>query len=545
MAEEQTSNTIRNTSASDETLGNISVGAFMRELSKVLKGTNDDVGDNEDGSLDFSAKKKIIPVNIVGISDKALALIRGEGDKSDGTTVAPSEASNPLVASLIKSLAPIALGIGFLVASVGKIAEGGAMQGANKQGARLGVRAFGLDTKLTKGLGWLGKKLGLEKVAQNLSMAGVRKLNSLSGNKKMISILTNIIGRGGKMAKFVKGLPIIGTLIGVYSGIQRMKNGQVMQGMIDFASAVATMFPGYGTAISVGLDVLNTTMDISNKKTGKTGFGGLMEVIPEWYEKNKYTLPVLGSLTYMGEAFGALDNGDFLGFIDAISMVGMDIPGISFMRDLVMGSKDEEGNIIEGSGQGNLKAGIAKFREFVTVRLKNIIGGVVKSATNQLYENLPDSIVNNALDFLNLSQYKNQAGRDEALAESAKEYANATSSDGLLGFGSKTKQENKSEIYDHMMDQGYSGEEISIAVNKEWTENAKATKAAEAATKENTASNIDMAKSLVLLNKTLYEQNQKDNLSQLINSVNTNSNTTHNYGVGVGTVLKIRQPATN
>jgi len=129
----------------------------------------------------------------------------------------------------------------------------------------------------------------------------------MKGGKGIINTLFKGIGK--LFSKNVlKRIPIIGTILGLSFAYSRFKKGDIIGGIIDVASALATMIPGIGTALSIGLDVLNAFLDVKSggadakantKKLdifkdifAKIGKGimsvidsilvGIVDMIPEW-----------------------------------------------------------------------------------------------------------------------------------------------------------------------------------------------------------------------------------------------------------------------
>lgn len=74
--------------------------------------------------------------------------------------------------------------------------------------------------------------------------------------------LLKMIGSGFKV--IAKRIPIIGSLISFKDAYDRFQKGDTLGGFISIGSGIATLFPGIGTAISIGLDVLNAFLDYSD-----------------------------------------------------------------------------------------------------------------------------------------------------------------------------------------------------------------------------------------------------------------------------------------
>jgi hypothetical protein len=142
------------------------------------------------------------------------------------------------------------------------------------------------------------------------------------------------IGKGGlklglsSMAKFfggtfskavLKRMPIIGSLLSFALAYDYFKQGEYVDMALQIASGVANFVPGYGTALSVGIDVLQAVVD------AKAGSGGTAEeknsrkldLLSNWgtglYNTLKKT-PLIGTLINVGEGiwefFSSFASGD-------------------------------------------------------------------------------------------------------------------------------------------------------------------------------------------------------------------------------------------
>lgn len=176
----------------------------------------------------------------------------------------------------------------------------------------------------------------------NVYKALLKPLRGLTG------IFTKMLGGLVKLiTPLLKRLPLIGSIISFGFAYTRFKSGDVVGGIIDILSGIATMFPGIGTAIGIGLDVLNAFLDVkaggaspgaSEKKTGllkewSLGLGKLL------YTGIKY-IPVVGPLI---QAIEDMINGKWL---DATYNLVRAIPGVGSLIDIInwfTGGKTEEG----------------------------------------------------------------------------------------------------------------------------------------------------------------------------------------------------------
>jgi hypothetical protein len=82
-----------------------------------------------------------------------------------------------------------------------------------------------------------------------------------------------LLGIGGKIGGKIalKSFPVIGTLLSLYFAYDRWKKGDYFGSLIEIAGGIAALFPGLGTAISIGLGVFQAWRDSdqndeSNKK---------------------------------------------------------------------------------------------------------------------------------------------------------------------------------------------------------------------------------------------------------------------------------------
>lgn len=113
-----------------------------------------------------------------------------------------------------------------------------------------------------------------------------------SGIGKVIGSVTKLAGGsifkllGTGLKQIAKRIPFIGALISFKDAYDRIKGGDVIGGLISIGSGIASFFPGIGTAISIGLDVLNMFLDKKTEggKTSKTTvlkdfFGSIVDTV--------------------------------------------------------------------------------------------------------------------------------------------------------------------------------------------------------------------------------------------------------------------------
>jgi hypothetical protein len=134
--------------------------------------------------------------------------------------------NNPYEKSLFNS--------GGLTGSGGGSGGGGGMFGAKVIGQSIGKR--GLGRAATRAGAVAGGKL-----AGKAGMKAGAKLGAKAG--------ASLLGKS-----LAKKIPGLGLAIGTGLALKRFNEGKPIQGLLEFASGAASMFPGIGTAVSLGLD---------------------------------------------------------------------------------------------------------------------------------------------------------------------------------------------------------------------------------------------------------------------------------------------------
>lgn len=84
----------------------------------------------------------------------------------------------------------------------------------------------------------------------------------------------------------LKKLPLIGTIISFAMAFDDFEKGDILKGILNLASGVASLFPGIGSLIAIGLDVINMFIDGSDAKEPETPEGttdkGFFTKIWDW-----------------------------------------------------------------------------------------------------------------------------------------------------------------------------------------------------------------------------------------------------------------------
>lgn len=149
----------------------------------------------------------------------------------------------------------------------------------------------------------------------------------------------------GMMFKFIKPvlkrIPGIGSLISWGFAISRFKKGDVVGGLIDVASGIATIFPGIGTGISIGLDVLNAFLDTKKGKEEKVEPGGAPGGIGAFFGKikdkimNNYPIK---NLVQFYKGVGKVMTGDFK---EGFTQMAFAIPFMKPLAEFLFKEREE------------------------------------------------------------------------------------------------------------------------------------------------------------------------------------------------------------
>lgn len=144
------------------------------------------------------------------------------------------------------------------------------------------------------------------------------------------------IGKGlGKQA--LKKVPLIGTAMSIWMGIERWQKKDYLGAFLELGSGIAAMFPGLGTLISIGIDLINLGRDTgffanigkSAADAGKATLGNLGENL-------LMSLPAIGPIYGIAKAIGMFKKGDKVG---GFKMIGKSIasilPGGAFIVDFL------------------------------------------------------------------------------------------------------------------------------------------------------------------------------------------------------------------
>ena len=305
--------------------------------------------------------------------------------------------------------------------------------------------ASGIAT-LFPGIG-TGIAVGLDVLNAWLDMSDTGQEIKKNSGFTIAAFATKAVAWAAKFLKPVlKRIPLIGTAISFMAGWDRIKKGDTIGGLIDFTSGIATMLPGLGTGISMGLDVLNMWLD--NSETGaevkKSGGGFTMAAMAAKAIAfgAKFLKPVLSRLPLIGTALSFMagwdkfKSGNVLGgAIDFASGIAMMVPGLgtglSIGLDVLNMWLGDPGNpdsnaAKTGGKMSDLWAGI-----------KGTGKKILKSLGGALLEQLPGWMQGKVASFLGL-EYDGKEYDSEAAFEEAQKAAVASQTKSLEKTGLDT-----------------------------------------------------------------------------------------------------------
>lgn len=174
--------------------------------------------------------------------------------------------------------------------------------------SKLGEFAKGAFRILSGADSWLSK-LGstiLKPIAKVFGESGILKgIFKLSG----LGLFKGLLKGGAKGAS--KLFWPIGPLIGVGFGVKRVIDGDVAGGILEIAGGLIGLIPGWGTAISIGVDAFLLIRDLKlggSKQIAKDQSGGNKFINKFLDELKKLTL--VKGLMKIGEGFKEMFNGN-------------------------------------------------------------------------------------------------------------------------------------------------------------------------------------------------------------------------------------------
>lgn len=160
----------------------------------------------------------------------------------------------------------------------------------------------------------------------------IGKIMGKVGGKAFFTTITKTFAKFLKPV--LKRIPGIGSLISWGFAYSRFKNGDLIGGMIDLASGIATLFPGVGTGIGIGLDILNAFLDVKAAKAEEKGQSKgdmLKEFFGKIMDKIKNSFPIKNIMGFVGGIKKVIGGDVKGGFME----IAENLPGFQFFKSLV------------------------------------------------------------------------------------------------------------------------------------------------------------------------------------------------------------------
>lgn len=212
------------------------------------------------------------------------------------------------------------------------------------------------------------------------------------------SALSTVFGVAGKFSKLLKKLPLVGLLISTGEALAKFKAGgpkNIISGMMDIASGIAYMFPGIGTAIGLGIDVLNYFFEKTVDKAETEGrqvetFGDIYQIIKDSIMNSKFGR----WFTELGTKFKAVfTNPGAESLYDYFEHIGLVWLGDMFNKfdkgiGNLLGLTNESGDMTSLTDwmsswvADNIVTPIMNFFDYVGEQIANAINAVKEYATN-------------------------------------------------------------------------------------------------------------------------------------------------------------------
>lgn len=182
---------------------------------------------------------------------------------------------------------------------------------------------------LTAPLQMLSKFFSKESVEVASKAGG--KIGTTFFQRLMPKLLKNI------SLKALSKIPLgIGAVVSFYFAYERFKRGDYIGALMDVGSGIASFVPVYGTAISVGIDILSAIRDATkegeenvNQPKERGWFQRSMDGVIGWIGSNYYDLPVIGPAVRAYEHF---QNNNYK---EAFTSLLHILPGAGLLLDLV------------------------------------------------------------------------------------------------------------------------------------------------------------------------------------------------------------------
>ena len=328
------------------------------------------------------------------------ALMKNEKDDRLLNAMVPKEEEKKGTGFWKKILGLGAIGIGGVI--LNSIFGESALKGISKLILKFNVSRKILFKAVTGGFKVLmpGIARGIGKIFKSIGKIAGKVFGKLGGKaiaKTVSKVATKgILKVGGKaLLKLVKKIPIVGLLLSIGFGVARIKQGDILGGVLEFASGIASVFPTIGTAISIGIDVFLAARDIHDAKVKKTGGKTLGNKIKDVFAKWLYpiyrNLPGIGGLIRLGEGIAQVVKGDVKGGLK--TMLGGIISSVPVLGTILAPVYDMlTGASKLGGFAKPIKKGVSfvqKIWGYVTDWVKDLWSTIKSFVTSNILSRLP------------------------------------------------------------------------------------------------------------------------------------------------------------
>lgn len=347
----------------------------------------------------------ILQVSVQDISDKAAKKIDGED------TVTTTNTTNITGGGFdwMKLLGPL-LGIG-----VG--------------GLGFALNEIGTDTTLLSRI-FQGTNLS-GKILEKLKMGKyLDKIKVAFGNNKIVQTLFKTLGPAKAV---LRRLPLIGLLFTFGEAVSKFKTGepgQILSGLLDIGAGISYMFPGVGTAVGIGIDLLNYWYE---NKLEESGPDNQPQNWSDLWTKIKGFIFESSFVQYfvkIGEGVKKLyDDPNMVNLIEVLEHIIGNNPVLTFLKAIdegigsMLGLEDEEGNAQSLTGwMGNwvndkIIEPISDFFEWVGGLIFGAFEKIKDFATQKVEEAYEAVVTKPVEDITGVSAMEAQAEGEAAVGE--------------------------------------------------------------------------------------------------------------------------------
>lgn len=188
---------------------------------------------------------------------------------------------------------------GLLTAGITALMSGfftdGKWKGALKLASKILLSFSGLESGIKTfftGIGGGIEKLG-EFFGKSKTLKTLGKVTGITGLFKGITSGKGLFKFLGKGLKALAKIPYLGSIISFAFAYDRFKSGDIVGGILEIASGIASAFPIVGTALAIGIDAIIALKDLStggaagaSKMTAKEQAKAVLDKLPTFISEN-------------------------------------------------------------------------------------------------------------------------------------------------------------------------------------------------------------------------------------------------------------------